>query len=90
MPTIISLGCVKICTHCATTFSFVPSEVGVSFRNIPAGHSPEEEAYEKPIFVVNCPNCKQSVNVDTALGSEGKRAAVERAKRSKVLRDHDL
>ncbi len=90
MATIIREGCVVDCSHCNTRFSFIPSEVGVSFTPVPAGYSPEEEAYDKPSLHVQCPKCKSSTNVDSALGPEGKREAVERAKDRNNREDHDV
>lgn len=90
MATIIQEGCVVSCSHCMTRFSFLPSEVATSFKKIPAGYSPEEEAYDEALYSVSCPKCNNPVNVGSALGPEGKRAATARAKQALTRADHDL
>jgi hypothetical protein len=90
MATILKEGCVRSCSHCETRFSFLPSEVQLSKVDVPAGYSPEEEAYQKSVFTVACPKCSAPVDVSTALGSEGKRAAEERVQQSRLREDHDL
>jgi hypothetical protein len=90
MAKIIEEGCIVRCGHCNTQFSFAPSEVGASFRQIPAGYSPEEEAYEQASFHVSCPKCHASVNVGGALGPEGKRFAESRARENRAHGDNDL
>ena len=78
MPTIIRTGCVVSCGHCNTEFSFKPNEVQCSSKSVPAGYSPEEEAYRKTVFTVGCPNCHRLVNVEKALGPEAKREIANR------------
>ena len=80
MPEIIKRGGTVTCSHCQSVLSFKPYEVNTSFKRVPAGSSPEEEAYDKPSFGVKCPHCSVTVNVESSLGPDGKRAAVERAR----------
>jgi hypothetical protein len=83
---IIREGCIPTCGHCNTTFSFDPGEVQHSTRHVPAGYSPEEEAYDKSIFTVSCPKCHRAVNVENQLGALAKKEIAQRPKRS----DDDL
>lgn len=90
MARIIEEGCVHVCTFCRTRFSFSVNEIAVSFKSVPPGPSPEEEAYEKPVFTVGCPKCHNLVNVGMFLGDDGKRQAINNAKHLQLCRDHDL
>ncbi len=90
MATIIQEGCIQTCSHCRTTFSFLPSEVRTSKVDIPPGFEPGEEGYKKSIFVVSCPKCRVSVDVGKLLGNDGKRSAEERTRESQMREDHDL
>lgn len=85
MAKIIEEGCVTRCGHCNTKFSFEPHEVGASFTRIPAGYSPEEEAFDKATCCVSCPKCRKSVNVDNVVGKDGRAAAIARAEEAKRL-----
>lgn len=90
MARIIQEGCVVVCEHCSTRFSFEPHEVRTSFKHVPAGYSPEEEAYEKASFQTSCPKCHNLVGVGAALGPAGKRDAEARARSARMREDHDL
>lgn len=90
MATIIEEGCIVSCKHCCTKFSFGLREVSVGFTKVAAGYSPEEEAYEKPKFSVACPKCSRAVDVESALGSEGKASAVASKRDSLKYEDYDL
>ncbi len=87
VATIISQGCTTVCGHCRTHFSFSPSEAQHSTRQVPAGYSPEEEAYDESVFTVACPNCKGGVNVGNKLGPLAKK---ELQNRPKMFPDHDI
>lgn len=90
MAKILEEGCVSVCSHCSTKFSFVPHEVKVTSKNIPPGYSPEEEGYKKSLFNVECPKCHESVDVESSLGAEGKRAAESRSRTALMREAHDL
>jgi hypothetical protein len=84
MAEILKQGCVATCGNCSTTFSFSLSEVNIGARDVPAGYSPEEEAYSATTFSVACPYCHNSVNVEKYLGPDFKRKA------KKPRRDFDF
>lgn len=78
MAKILKEGCVGKCGYCMTEFSFAPLEVGHSTIPIPAGHSPEEEAYDKSVFTVACPKCHNAVNVESLIGPLAKKQIAAR------------
>jgi|GEM_PF-4136402 len=78
MAKILEQGNVTKCDHCTTTFSFGLSEVVLGTKRIPAGYSPEEEAYERVTYSVRCPSCGHAVNVGKNLGEGFKRDAERR------------
>ena len=80
MPQIITRGCISTCGYCRTEFSFVPNEVAHSTTPVRAGYSPEEEASDKAVYSVRCPNCRRSVDVGEKLGSAAKRELASRPK----------
>lgn len=86
MTKIITRGCEATCGHCLTKFSFDPGEVLHSTKPVPAGYSPEEEAYNQPVFMVSCPNCHRSVDVGVHLGPLAKKEIAQRP----VYSDDDL
>lgn len=73
MAKILEEGCVAKCGHCMTRFSFDLSEVEHSTIRIPAGYSPEEEAYDKSVFTVKCPKCSNGVDVEKLIGPLAKK-----------------
>lgn len=77
MAKILKEGCVATCGHCMSQISFDPSEVKHSTITIPAGYSPEEEAYDKSVFSVMCPKCHNAVNVDGIIGPLAKKAIAD-------------
>lgn len=90
MAKVLQEGCIVVCGYCGTKFSFEPHEAHASFKNVPAGYSPEEEAYERVSFQTPCPKCHQPVDAETALGPAGKRAAEARARSARAIGNHDL
>ncbi len=90
MPKILEEGCIVICEHCTTKFSFDLSEVDHSTRPVPAGHSPEEEAYDKSVFSVGCPKCRRGVDVERKLGPAAKREIPARAAQNLMREDRDI
>ena len=87
MAKILEEGCVSVCGYCRTRFSFDLSDVGHSTTPIPAGWSPEEEAYDKSVFTVSCPKCRRGVDVEDKLGPNAKR---ELSRTDGFRSDHDL
>lgn len=73
MAKILKEGCIATCGHCRTEFSFTPSEVGHSTKQVPAGYEPQDEAYDKSAFTVGCPSCHRGVDVEKHLGPDAKR-----------------
>lgn len=78
MAKILEEGCVAKCGHCLTRFSFDLSEVQHSIVPIPAGRSPEEEAYNKSVFTVKCPKCWCDVDVEKHIGPLAKKQLASR------------
>lgn len=87
MAKILEEGCISVCGYCRTRFSFDLSDVGHSTVPVPAGYSPEEEAYNKSVFTVRCPKCQRGVDVENKLGPNAKH---EMRTRDTSREDHDL
>lgn len=86
MATIIARGCEASCDSCRTRFSFLPGEARYSAQHVPAGYSPEEEAYDKDVLTVACPHCGHPVDVTRHVGPSALRAAREN---HRTFRDYD-
>lgn len=80
MAKILIEGCIADCGCCKSKFSFELDEVCFGSREVPAGYSPEEEAYTAYTFFVLCPKCNHSVRVDKLIGEEVKNNLVAKVR----------
>ncbi len=85
MAKILQEGCVATCGHCLSSISFDLSDVRHSTIPIPAGYSPEEEAYDKSVFIVECPKCHNAVNVEGLIGPAAKKDIAARSVRHAMI-----
>jgi hypothetical protein len=85
MAKILVEGCIVDCDCCKSKFSFELDEVCVGTKKVPAGYSPEEEAYTAYIFFVFCPKCNHRVRVNELIGESAKSDMIERAKSQRNL-----